>query len=68
MWRIRAIAATFLDTSRPGWLRWDSVRPVRNGLAGCDRGDIAQLGERGVRNAEVAGSSPAISTNLFLPL
>ena len=29
------------------------------------RGGIAQLGERGVRNAEVAGSSPAISTNPF---
>ena len=26
-------------------------------------GDIAQLGERGVRNAEVGGSSPPISTN-----
>ena len=30
---------------------------------GSSRGGIAQLGERGVRNAEVAGSSPAISTN-----
>ena len=26
-------------------------------------GDIAQLGERGVRNAEAEGSSPSISTN-----
>ena len=26
-------------------------------------GDIAQLGERCVRNAEVTGSNPAISTN-----
>ena len=26
------------------------------------RGDIAQLGERGVRNAEAEGSSPSIST------
>ena len=26
------------------------------------KGDIAQLGERGVRNAEVGGSSPPIST------
>ena len=25
-------------------------------------GDIAQLGERGVRNAEAEGSSPSIST------
>ena len=30
-----------------------------------DRGDIAQLGERGVRNAEVGGSSPPISTILL---
>ena len=29
-------------------------------------GDIAQLGERGVRNAEVGGSSPPISTNMPL--
>ncbi len=29
-------------------------------------GDIAQLGERGVRNAEVGGSSPPISTKLHL--
>ena len=28
-----------------------------------ERGDIAQQGERGVRNAEVGGSSPPISTN-----
>ncbi len=27
-----------------------------------EEGDIAQLGERGVRNAEVGGSSPPIST------
>ena len=27
-------------------------------------GDIAQLGERGVRNAEVGGSSPPISTKI----
>ena len=26
------------------------------------RGDVAQLGERGVRNAEVRGSTPLIST------
>ena len=29
-------------------------------------GDIAQLGERGVRNAEAEGSSPSIST--IMPL
>ena len=33
--------------------------------AGLNNGDIAQLGERGVRNAEVEGSSPSISTNPF---
>ena len=27
-------------------------------------GDVAQLGERGVRNAEVRGSSPLISTTI----
>ena len=33
---------------------------------GVTSGDIAQLGERGVRNAEVEGSNPSISTNLPL--
>jgi hypothetical protein len=33
-------------------------------VVGFSRGDIAQLGERGVRNAEVGGSSPPISTTL----
>ena len=33
---------------------------------GRSSGDIAQLGERGVRNAEVAGSSPAISTTFII--
>ena len=28
----------------------------------CFCGDVAQLGERGVRNAEARGSSPLIST------
>ena len=32
-------------------------------------GDVAQLGERGVRNAEARGSIPLISTiSYFLPL
>ena len=31
-------------------------------------GDIAQLGERGVRNAEVGGSSPPISTTVLSQL
>ena len=30
------------------------------------RGRVAQLGERGVRNAEVEGSNPFASTNGFL--
>ena len=29
----------------------------------CQIGDVAQLGERGVRNAEARGSIPLISTN-----
>ena len=29
-------------------------------------GDVAQLGERGVRNAEVGGSSPPVSTKPIL--
>ena len=33
-------------------------------LASNDRGRLAQLGERGVRNAEVVGSNPMPSTNL----
>jgi glycerate kinase len=41
-------------------LRWgtDTIQSVRT------IGDIAQLGERGVRNAEVGGSSPPISTTI----
>ena len=27
-------------------------------------GDVAQLGERSVRNAEVAGSNPVVSTSI----
>ena len=37
------------------------------GSAVCLRGDIAQLGERGVRIAEVGGSSPPISTSVRTP-
>ena len=29
-------------------------------------GDVAQLGERGVRNAKVVGSNPIVSTSLNL--
>ena len=31
-------------------------------------GRLAQLGERGVRNAEVVGSSPIPSTNFFIKI
>ena len=61
-------------TLNPGNLRFDLTVAVRetydlywsNGDSGPvergHRGDIAQLGERGVRNAEAEGSSPSIST------
>ena len=35
-------------------------------MVSLSHGDIAQLGERGVRNAEVGGSSPPISTTKAL--
>ena len=35
-----------------------------SGLPGHIYGDVAQLGERSVRNAEVAGSTPVVSTFL----
>ncbi len=41
----------------------DCYHPNNNTSAVLMNGDIAQLGERGVRNAEVGGSSPPISTN-----
>ena len=47
---------------------WDSIfldTPGRHLVEGVP-GDIAQLGERGVRNAEVGGSSPPISTSVPL--
>ena len=34
-----------------------------DGVRGEQNGDVAQLGERVVRNDEVAGSIPAISTH-----
>src|SRR4030043_1868859 len=43
----------------------------QNGVSrsiGADRGDIAQLGERCVRIAEVGGSNPPISTNYIFCL
>ena len=56
----------------PRWVSWLGVRspahvspsPTRQcGIMGAvSPGDIAQLGERGVRNAEVGGSTPPIST------
>ena len=48
-------------TVATGW-SYDSSRAIFP----APRGDIAQLGERGVRNAEVGGSTPPISTNLPL--
>jgi hypothetical protein len=34
-------------------------------LRASSRGDVAQLGERRVRNAKVGGSIPPVSTNPF---
>ena len=55
------------------WMRWDrqsSIAAVaftpamdRRIITGC--GDVAQLGERRVRNAKVEGSIPFVSTNQF---
>ncbi len=62
---LRSLKADYqLDCREPGdgwrtcnqhWATWYNARVQH-------RGDIAQLGERGVRNAEVGGSSPPIST------
>ncbi len=38
------------------------------GTVGTLNGGLAQLGERGVRNAKVAGSIPVPSTNIFIVL
>ena len=38
---------------------------LRQLLSLSTHGDVAQLGERGVRNAEAEGSSPFISTKIF---
>ena len=55
-------------TGGSGW-RSEAVHEL-TGIPACDtlkgsdeRGDIAQLGERCVRIAEVGGSNPPISTN-----
>ena len=37
------------------------------GFIPVDRGDVAQLGERGLCKPEVAGSTPVVSTNLIDP-
>ena len=47
--------------SRPGRLA-DAAGLV---LSSCHRGDVAQLGERGVRNAEVGSSILLVSTTPF---
>ena len=47
---------------------WEALRPGRLAdaaglvLSSCHRGDVAQLGERGVRNAEVGSSILLVST------
>jgi hypothetical protein len=41
--------------------RGDSLPPVQRGILICP-GDVAQLGERCNRTAEVVGSNPIIST------
>ena len=43
----------------PGAIRGRHTLPAGSGRP---IGDVAQLGERGVRNAEVVGSNPIIST------
>jgi hypothetical protein len=45
------------------WVRIPLSPPVESCL---DRGDVAQLGERLVRNEEVTGSIPVISTMPYL--
>src|SRR5438552_14465181 len=40
----------------------ESLRRSAGWLYFCPSGDVAQLGERGVRNAEVEGSIPFVST------
>ena len=48
---------------------WPVAIVAQDGVWAPRYGDIAQLGERGVRIAEVGGSSPPISTNrIFLPI
>ena len=52
--------------SRRRWVaaRGESLRRSRVWLYFPPSGDVAQLGERGVRNAEVEGSIPFVSTTL----
>ena len=42
----------------------ESLRRSAGWLYFCPSGDVAQLGERGVRNAEVEGSIPFVSTKI----
>ena len=56
-----------LDSRRRSPLRLKSHWPTFSARLAW-RGDIAQLGERGVRNAEVGGSIPPVSTNTPDPL
>ena len=45
---------------------WPVAIVAQDGVWAPRYGDIAQLGERGVRIAEVGGSSPPISTKLLI--
>lgn len=50
------------------WLEWGTVLSYNNLLGKrsvC--GEVAQLGERGIRIAEVGGSSPLFSTIFYFP-
>ena len=38
------------------------MRVYKKAYLELGKGDVAQLGERGVRNAEVVGSNPIVST------
>jgi hypothetical protein len=41
----------------------DLVKVYKKAYLELGKGDVAQLGERSVRNAEVVGSNPIVSTN-----
>lgn len=63
-WRYALSCGCFGGVAHCGLERPSHKREVVGSTptAATHRGDVAQLGERRVRNAEVAGSSPAVST------